>query len=75
MKYKLNISVSKENQDNGIVATKNRSIREKFLTKLLGEKKKVMVIVPGESVVSITITEISEGGKSNGKSQRNIPST
>lgn len=75
MKHKLNISVSKENQDNGIVATKNRSIREKFLTKLLGEKKKVMVIVPGESVVSITITEISEGGKSNGKSQRNIPST
>ena len=75
MKHKLNISVSKENQDNGIVATKNRSIREKLLTKLLGEKKKVMVIVPGESVVSITITEISEGGKSNGKSQRNIPST
>lgn len=75
MKHKLNISVSKENQDNGIVATKKRSIREKLLTKLLGEKKKVMVIVPGESVVSITITEISEGGKSNGKSQRNIPST
>jgi len=75
MKHKLNISVSKENQDNGIVATKKRSIREKLLTKLLGEKKKVMVIVPGESVVSITITEISEGGKSNGKSQRAIPST
>ncbi len=75
MKHKLNISVSKENQDNGIVATKNRSIREKLLTKLLGEKKKVMVIVPGESVVSITITEISEGGKSNGKFQRAIPST
>ena len=70
MKHKLNISVSNDPQDNGIVATKNRSIREKFLTKLLGEKKKVMVIIPGESVVSVTITEISEGGNSNGKQKR-----
>ena len=56
------------------MATKNRSIREKFLTKLLGEKKKVMVIIPGESVVSVTITEISEGGNSNGKQKRTSPS-
>lgn len=74
MKHKLNISVSENPQDNGIVATKNRSIREKLLTKLLGEKKKVMVIIPGESVVSVTITEISEGGNSNGKQKRTSPS-
>lgn len=41
------------------------SIREKLLTKLLGRKQKLMILVPGNSVSTVTITEIQEGGKPN----------
>ena len=65
MKHNLRISVSKEPQRGGIVQCRNISIREKLLTKLLGRKQKLMILVPGNSVSTVTITEIQEGGKPN----------
>ena len=41
------------------------AIREKLRTKLLGRKQKLMILVPGNSVSTVTITEIQEGGKPN----------
>ena len=65
MKHNLTISVSKDPRRGGIVQCQNISIREKLLTKLLGRKQKLMILVPGNSVSTVTITEIQEGGKPN----------
>ena len=62
MKHNLKISVSKEPQNGGIVAYRRLSLREKLLTLLLGPKQDVMVLVPGNSVQTIAITEATEGG-------------
>ena len=62
MKHNLKISVSKEPQNGGIVAYRRLSLREKLLTLLLGPKQDVMVLVPGNSVQTIAITEVTEEG-------------
>ena len=41
---------------------KNISIREKLLTKLFGRKQKIMILIPGNSVSTVSITEVPEGG-------------
>ena len=62
MKHNLRISVSKEPQRDGIVQCRNISIREKLLTWLLGRKEKVMILVPGNSVDTVSIVNLAEGG-------------
>ena len=62
MKHNLRISVSKEPQRGGIVQCRNISIREKLLTRLLGRKQKVMILIPGNTVSTVSITEVQEGG-------------
>ena len=62
MKHSLNISVSKKPPEGGIVQCRNVSLREKLLTRLLGRREKVMILVPGNSVESVCITEVPEGG-------------
>lgn len=62
MRHSLKISVSKEPQSGGIVQCRNVSLREKLLTRLLGRREKVMILVPGNSVESVCITEVPEGG-------------
>lgn len=62
MKHNLNISVSKKPPDGGIVQCRSVSLREKLLTRLFGRKEKVMILVPGTSVETVSITEVPEGG-------------
>ena len=62
MKHNFKISVSREPQTGGIVRCKSVSLREKLLTRLLGQKEKVMVLIPGNSVETLCITEVPEGG-------------
>lgn len=62
MKHNLKISVSKEPQAGGIVRCRNVTLREKVLTFLLGKKERVMVLIPGNTVESLSIIEIPEGG-------------
>ena len=62
MKHKLKISVSREPKSGGIVACRNVSLRERLLTRFLGGKERMMVIVPGSSVETLSITELAEGG-------------
>lgn len=64
MKHALKISVSKEPKD-GIVAVRNVRVRERLLRALLGCQKKVMVLVPGDSVEEIAISTVKEGGTSD----------
>lgn len=62
MKHNLKISVSKKPKDGGIIACKSITIREKLLTRLMGSKQKVMVLIPGNTVDTVSITEVKEGG-------------
>ena len=66
MKHNLRISVSKEPQRDRIVQCRNIPIREKLLTRLLGHKQKVMILIPGSSVSTVSITEVQEGGVAHG---------
>lgn len=66
MKHNLKISVSKEPQHGGIVQCRNISIREKLLTRLLGHQQQMMILIPGNSVSTVSITELAEGGVVHG---------
>lgn len=61
MKHTLKISVSKEPQDGGIVGCSHVTMRERFLRLLLGDKQRLTVIIPGDSVRTLSIVE--EGGE------------
>ena len=62
MKHNLSIQVSKEPQKDGIVQCRSLSIREKLLTRLLGRRQKVMILIPGNTVSTVSVTEVPEGG-------------
>jgi len=62
MKHNLKISVSKKPTEGGVVRCRRVSMRERLLRHFLGEKRRVMVIVPGDSVECVSITELPCGG-------------
>ena len=62
MRHKLLISVSKKPRNDGIVSFRNITVREKFLRFLFGGKQKITILVPGDSVESLCIEEVREGG-------------
>lgn len=62
MKHNLKISVSKKPQDGGIVSCRNITIRERLLRFFLGEKQKITILVPGDTVQELAISEAKEGG-------------
>lgn len=62
MKHALQISISKKPVNSGIAAVRQVSVRERMLRFLFGDKAKLTVIVPGDSVEELAITEIAEGG-------------
>lgn len=62
MRHKLLISVSKMPRNDGIVSFRNITVREKFLRFLFGGKQRITILVPGDSVETVSINEISEGG-------------
>ena len=69
MKHTLKISVSKKPVNGGIVACRNVSVRERFLRFLLGDKQRLTIIVPGDSVRELAVSEVMEGGNVHGKSE------
>lgn len=62
MKHNLKISVSRAPKAGGLVSCKTITVREKLISRLLGNKQKVMVLIPGNSVSTVSITDISDGG-------------
>lgn len=58
MTHTLQISVSRKPKSNGIAAVRNVCIRERLLRLLLGDKTRLTVIVPGDSVEELAIKEI-----------------
>lgn len=60
MKHILQISVSKEPDNNGIAAVRRLSVREKLLRFLFGNKMKLTILVPGDTVQELAITEVGK---------------
>lgn len=58
MKHNLKISVSKTPKNGGIMSYHHISVRERLLRLLLGSPIKLTVLVPGDSVDSVSITEV-----------------
>ena len=67
MKHKVKVSVSKDPQIGGIVTCRNLTVRERLLRFLFGDKRRVTVLIPGDSVGEIAICETEEGGIVNGE--------
>ena len=65
MEHNLRISVSRKPQNGGIVAIRSVSIRERLLRLFLGEKHKLTILVPGDTVSGIEINEVKDGGDDN----------
>ena len=69
MEHTLKISVSKGPASGGIVSCRSISVRERFLRFLLGDKQRLAVIVPGDSVRELAVSEVLEGGNAHGKNE------
>lgn len=61
MGHTLKICVSKEPPGGGIVGCRHVTMRERLVRFLLGDKQRLTVIVPGDSVRTLSIVE--EGGE------------
>jgi len=63
MKHKLKISVSKEQQTDGIFTCRNVTVRERILRFLLGDKQRLTILVPGDRIEELAICETMKGGE------------
>ena len=66
MKHKVKVSVSKDPQTGGIVTCRNLTVRERLQRFLFGDKRRVTVLIPGDSVGEIAICETEKGGEADG---------
>lgn len=62
MEHALKISVSNKPVNGGIVACRRVTVRERLLRFLLGRPVRLTVLVPGDSVDEVAISEIRKGG-------------
>lgn len=63
MKHDLRISIRRAPSAEGIVRCRTVTLRERLLDRLLGERRQVTVLVPGNSVRRVSITELAEGSE------------
>ena len=62
MQHSLQISVTLQRDPGGVVAIRSVSVRERLLRFLLGEKRKLTIVVPGDTVSGIEIKDVKEDG-------------
>ena len=62
MKHNLQIFLRKKPPDDGILQCRTVTFTERLLRRLFGEKCRVTVIVPGNSVECLSIKEVAEEG-------------
>ena len=58
MTHAINVRVSKEKLNGGILTCRSKTVRERLLRFLLGNPMKLTIIVPGDSVKEVGISEI-----------------
>ena len=61
MQHNLRISVTRQPETGGVVAVRSVSVRERLLRFLLGEKRKLTILVPGDTVSGIEIENVKDG--------------
>lgn len=57
MKHNVSIKVSKEPVNQGVMSCRKVSVRERLLRFIFGDKVRLTVLVPGDSVDTLEITE------------------
>lgn len=63
LKHKVTINVAKSGGERSpVIQSSRRSIRTRMLDFLFGKKASLLVITPGDSVETVEIKEIKEGG-------------
>lgn len=63
LKHKVTINVAKSGGERSpVIQSSRRSIRTRMLDLLFGKKASLLVITPGDSVETVEIKEIKEGG-------------
>lgn len=62
MQHSLKISIARKSDSGGIVRCKTLSLRERLLRRLLGDTRRITVIVPGDSVKALSVQEVPEVG-------------
>jgi hypothetical protein len=62
VKHKLKIEVSRNPPQLRLLRCRKIPVRERILRWLFGEKRAVTVIIPGDTVETVTIEELPEGG-------------
>ena len=60
LKHDLKISISREPPGGGIVRCRTVTLRERLLDRLLGARHRMTILVPGDSVQRVSITEQPE---------------
>ena len=65
MRQHMKISVVKGHANGGVVTCRQVTVRERLLRFLLGVPQKLTVIVPGDTVDEIAISEVPKGGETN----------
>jgi len=66
MKRSMSIKVSKTPKPTGIVACRSVSLRERILRFLFGGKQRVTILIPGDSIDEVAISESGEEGEKRG---------
>lgn len=61
MQHNLRISVTRQPDPGGVVAIRSVSVRERLLRFLLGEKRRLTILVPGDTVSGIEIQDVKDG--------------
>lgn len=62
MRHNLKVSVRKSPASEGVVQCKRVCIREKILQLLFGDVRNMTIIIPGNTVDAMYISEVPGGG-------------
>jgi len=62
MRHNLKVSIRKNPASEGVVQCKRVCIREKILQLLFGDVRNMTIIIPGNTVDAMYISEVPEGG-------------
>ena len=62
MKHQLKISVSRDPPEMRLLRCRRIPVRERFLRWMFGEMRGVTVIVPGDTVETVSIVKLPEKG-------------
>ena len=63
LKHKVTINVAKpKGEKSSVIQSTRKTIRTRMLDFLFGKKASLLVITPGDSVETVEIKEIKEGG-------------